>query len=370
LVTVTVPPKAHQSETLWFEKIFARLRVGFWSGAVILGLIQVVMMLLESSVTSRGGVFEIVNNVILDIPIMMGYFVFLVFASKYISTRMQKLQTVSAQLLRIDKNDVKTDGTAQGTSIILDDIKNIAESIRPRTLSRLIRPIYSPRGLLVTWAAVIAVSLIMDLTFYSKDTPIHVILESDIFSIYLLFMVATFLWVFASSMYSMYRIGKLPLNLRHYTEDRTLGLKPFGTACLHIIAVYVVVVLLSFPLFLDQSLPVVIGSIIFLALGPPFFLISLISLRSKLIETKRERQKWITSRHSELVHKIERNRNTPIDGGLANELLAIVQIEKDIQQIHHWPFDHGTPGKLATIVMLPIAVTVLAEYLPHIFKVP
>jgi hypothetical protein len=367
LVTTTVPPKGRQSETLWFEKVFARLRVGFWSGAIILSLIQAVMVLGGYSITSGGLSFEIVS--LLDAPISIGYFVFLVFASKYISTRMEKLQTVTGQLLRIGKKDnVEGDDTAQGNANSLDD-KNTAEFIGPMGLSRLIRPIYSPRGLLVSWAAVIAVSLILDFTFFPRDIPIHIILESEIFSLYLLFMVATFLWVFVSSMYSMYQIGKLPLNLKHYTEDRTLGLKPFGTTCLHIIAVYVVVILLSFPLFLDQSLPVVIGSTIFLALGLPFFLISLLSLRAKLIETKRERQKWITSRHSELVHKIERDPNILIDGGVANELVAIAQIEKDIQQIHQWPFDHATPGKLATIVMLPIAVTVLAEYLPRIFRV-
>src|SRR3989442_13122123 len=41
-------------------------------------------------------------------------------------------------------------------------------------------------------------------------------------------------------MLAIYRAGKLPFQLKPFTEDRILGLKPFGTASMRLASVYAI----------------------------------------------------------------------------------------------------------------------------------
>src|SRR5438093_210889 len=57
---------------------------------------------------------------------------------------------------------------------------------------------------------------------------------------YFFLILALFLWTYGSSMLAIYRAGRLPFQLKPFTEDRTLGLKPFGTASMRLASVYAI----------------------------------------------------------------------------------------------------------------------------------
>jgi len=52
------------------------------------------------------------------------------------------------------------------------------------------------------------------------------------------FILATLFWTFGYSMYSISKIGSLPMTLKPYTQDRTLGLRPFASASFSFTIIY------------------------------------------------------------------------------------------------------------------------------------
>jgi hypothetical protein len=147
---------------------------------------------------------------------------------------------------------------------------------------------------------------------------------------------ATFLWVFLSSMVAIYKMGRLPLRLKIFTDDRTLGLKPFATTSLHLITIYVVAILLTFPIFLYPSFAVELSLTIFLVPGLFFFLVPLFGLHKKMSEARAEKSQLIGLRHSRVMGEVEAAGEQPLGEGLVNELLAIDAIKREIHQMHDW----------------------------------
>lgn len=101
-------------------------------------------------------------------------------------------------------------------------------------------------------------------------------------------------------MYVIYRLGKLPLKMKHFTLDRSLGLKPFGKMCFQLSALYLIVTLMTFtfPFFTELSYPSIIMMSGFVSLGVPLFLVPMLTLRSRLVAEKKLRQEWLSARHA------------------------------------------------------------------------
>jgi len=180
---------------------------------------------------------------------------------------------------------------------------------------------------------------------------------------------ATFLWVFLSSMVAIYKIGRLPLRLKVFTDDRTLGLKPFASTSLHLITIYVIAILLTFPIFLYPNFAVELSLTIFLVPGILFFLVPLFGLHKKMREVRAEKSALVGLRHSRVMSEVEAAGEAPLSEGLVNELLAIDAIKREIHQMHDWPFDIGTVARLTGILGAPLVATVIAAYLIRLFGV-
>ena len=181
---------------------------------------------------------------------------------------------------------------------------------------------------------------------------------------------STFFWVWGYSMYKIYRIGKLPLKLKPFTEDRTLGLKPFGRASLQLTAVYVgflaSVFVTTVPLSTYAS-PVIVLEIGLLLLGMAIFFLPLLTLHAKLVDAKQEATQWISPQYSALVQRLRKEGVENADEKLYHELIAIDKIQRDIDQIHSWPFDVGIVTRLAAIVFSVVAI-LLASFLRTILR--
>lgn len=178
------------------------------------------------------------------------------------------------------------------------------------------------------------------------------------FQLYLLFY-ATFIWTWIYSMYSIYRMGTLRMKLKPFTEDRTLGLRPFGTTSLGLTAVYVgVLAVTTLPLILVGLIPPVEIMIIsgFFLLAPVLFAIPLLPLRTKLLAKKRELSDLVGSRYTRAFARFEDVQDVGLHGNLSAELSSIDMIQRDIHQIHTWPLDTGILVRLIAIVLSVIAI--------------
>ena len=189
-------------------------------------------------------------------------------------------------------------------------------------------------------------------------TPLSALPEELPF-LWFAFVLATFLWAFGYSMYSIYRMGKLPLKLRPYTEDRMLGLKPFGKASLNSTVMYVgVITAFVLPMAFGGTLPLelAVGFLVLYPVGFLLFLLPLLGLHSKLVAAKREELAWIGPRATSLLQKVKARGGDQFDELVAKEVAVLDVIKRDALQIHNWPFDTGILARLIAILLSVVAV--------------
>jgi hypothetical protein len=230
-------------------------------------------------------------------------------------------------------------------------------------------PLYSLRAVLVVWIVLVAASaLVFDPLIFRMSYSVYQSLLRVFITSYLSFIQATFLWVLGYSMYTIYRWGKLPLRLKSFVEDGTLGLSAYGRASLFSVTLYVAAVLLTFPMLVYPSAAVMVSQAIFLTLGLGIFIAPLLGLRRKLTQAKHEKLGWIRLKHRRVMEAIELSGMGLLEGVLVNELIAIDSIRRDLQQIHTWPFNAGVLAKLITVVVLPLVVAMVATYLIRILQ--
>jgi hypothetical protein len=225
------------------------------------------------------------------------------------------------------------------------------------------------RPVLVTWIVLLAAAvLVLEPVFNPGYSLFQNVLRELLYS-YTRLLQATFLWVFLSSMIAIYKMGQLPLKLKIFTDDRTLGLKPFANTSLHLITIYVVANLLTFPIFLYPNFAVELSLTVFLVPGFFFFLVPLLGLHKKMRRARTEKSAMIGLRHSRVMSEVESTGEGLLDERLVNELLAIEAIKREIHQLHEWPFDIGTIARLSGVLGAPMIAAVVAAYVIRFFGV-
>ena len=181
--------------------------------------------------------------------------------------------------------------------------------------------------------------------------------------LWLNFVFATFFWTFGYSMYAINKMGKLPLKLKSYTRDRTLGLKPFATASMNSTLIYFATTTsVIVPVVLGGSIPLELA-LLFLVmypLGLVLFLLPLRSLHSKLVEAKREALAKVTPRYERLVEVV--SGGAKVDQEVANEMAVVDKVQRDVQRFRTWPFDTGIIARLLAI-MISVTAILLSSYI-------
>src|SRR5262249_27535315 len=146
-----------------------------------------------------------------------------------------------------------------------------------------------------------------------------------------------FLLVYGYSMVVVYRAGKLPLRLRPFTEDRMLGLKPFGAVSLRLASVYAVIPIVfavlatvnatSSPngvaIILSTWRPgdfVLVASLVVIGVG--LFFLPLLSIHRQLVDAKHRELEWINPQYSDVIKRMKLVGSGE-RGGLADELSMV-----------------------------------------------
>jgi len=120
------------------------------------------------------------------------------------------------------------------------------------------------------------------------------------------------------------------------------------------------------------------GNAIFLGglilVGVALFLLPLVGIHRRLQEARRRELDWITPRYTTLVQRLKdrMSRSDQLESAdekdaLASELSAVRQVESDIHRIQTWPFDIGVITRLATVLVLPPILGVIARIMILIF---
>ena len=225
------------------------------------------------------------------------------------------------------------------------------------------------RGIVAVWVVlVLATSLVFDPYVFNLYYSPYQELQRVFVTSYIRFIQATFLWVLGCSMYLIYRWGRLPIKLKSFTEDKMLGLNTYGRASLLFVSLYIVAMLLTFPVLVYKSEAVVLSQVVFSLLGLVLFLAPLLSLRRKLVVAKAEKLAWIQKRHSKVIDQIESAGEGPLNPALVSELMAVDSIRNDLQRISGWPFNSGIIVKLLSVVALPLVTYVLATTVMRILS--
>jgi len=331
----------------------AGLGLPFWLWAIIIGFVPTrLLATLDYLIVPPGGP----GGYLLDTALVLSIFlVYFVYAIRFISNRMKRLSEYVKQM----NLDVPVDG---------------------------LRIPFRLANILAVWVILlVAITLL-----FGFPNPTSVFSEHITVIAYFFLILASFLWVYGYSMYAIHRAGKLPLRLKPFTEDRTLGLKPFGTASLRLASIYgVFPVTLTFLelvtleveipggitiIFAPIRLTDMIFSVGLILAGIALFFLPLLSIRKRLQEAKRQELSWVTPRYTTIVKRLkEQISKTPPEDranqtqSLADELTMMRQVQQDIQKIQSWPFDLGVVSRLATVLVIPPILGVLARILILVF---
>jgi hypothetical protein len=224
----------------------------------------------------------------------------------------------------------------------------------------------STKGIPLIWA----ISIIGFAIIGGLPTTVNEFFADHIPTItYFLFILSYFVWTYGVSMLTLYRMGDLPLKLKPFVEDKTLGLRPFGVASLQLTGLYIVLPI-AIALTTAFSAPNLIDLIFITTLtltGLIFFFLPLQSFHRKLSQAKHDELEWINSQYARMIHQLKNGpHGTPTVAGtqmVANELLMVRYVQQDIRQIEEWPIDITILTRLITVLALPPILGVAARIL-------
>ena len=329
-------------------------RLPFWLGAVIVSFVPTkILSTIDYVLAPPQGIGNLILDDALFLSVIMLYFLY---AMRYITRRINRLGDY------VEGMNLGNKALHLGTSYRLSRVLSI-------------------------WIILLG---IITLLSPIPSTIEKVALEQIPVFAYFFLILALFLWTYGSSMLAIYRAGKLPFQLKPFTEDRILGLKPFGTASMRLASVYaifpiIVTITQLFKINVEVPGGVTVepgnfeaGNSIFLGglilVGVALFLLPLVGIHRRLQDARRQELNWITPRYTSLVQRLK-DRMSHSDkfesvnekDALASELSIIRQIESDIHRIQTWPFDIGVITRLATVLILPPILGVIARIMILIF---
>ena len=311
---------------LWFERLSGQLKIPWWSGTILVSsLLFVIPYAVFGAFFGFWDFFLSQIGSVVPLVVLVG--VYCLFASRYIRRK-------------------------------VEDLLQYCESISVEKLG--IRPsaLYGFRPVLIVW---IILDIVQTWAFFpvypSTFTVIQRILVQMPWNLWGIAL-ATLFWTFGYSLVTIYRMGKQPLRLKPFTEDRTLGLKPFGLASLRLTLIFVASWAMLTALQLLQGyvqVQILLADVGAFLLGFVIFLLPLFSLRQRLLSAKREKLRWISQRYTRIMQQFEENSDN-VDQKLVNELRVVDRALRDIQQISTWPFDTGILVRLLAVILSVVAI--------------
>ena len=188
----------------------------------------------------------------------------------------------------------------------------------------------------------------------------------------LLFAVAwgTVFWVYMSSIYGLYVLGRQPLKLKAYSEDTMLGVSPIGYLSLHLAIVYLSVIALgAVATSLYADLFTITSLITFVIIGGALFFLPLTSVHRLMLRARLREHSLLRSQFNQLVtipeDQVPSSSETTLSDlhALLSDLkglIALEIVERKAVSMPTWPFDSKVLGQL-TLVIASATATIIAQ---------
>ena len=231
--------------------------------------------------------------------------------------------------------------------------------------------ILPPVILTIVLAGVLAGSALFQISGFANGivTTFYLVVAYPIFFL----AVLTFVWVYVSAIRGLYELGRKPLLLRPYYEDRMLGLRPFGSLSLLFALVYFAgLALIAYPVVSSLvTLEVLLGLV---GIGIIIFFLPLTAIHRAMLAHKQEEERALLKKARTLLDKSGR----PVDGPTIEDtdvslgavrdelrrLTAVLALDIDknhIDSLPSWPFDTSILGRL-TAILLSVVAIILSRY--------
>jgi hypothetical protein len=195
----------------------------------------------------------------------------------------------------------------------------------------------------------------------------------------LLLSISTLIWEYSAASWGLHRLGRSPLKLKSFLEDRFLGARPIGNVALSLTVAYLGGLLLF---FLDTATFLPVGDpffesffLILLGLGVVLFFLPLNSIHGRM---QAEKADHLGTLGRKLVALRQANRDTASEGPASLERVesAITELvrmkdleitERKLVSTATWPFDAQLLAKLITIIV-SITAVLLARIITDLLK--
>src|SRR6267378_1798772 len=196
----------------------------------------------------------------------------------------------------------------------------------------------------------------------------------------LLFAVAwgTVFWVYMSSIYGLYVLGRQPLKLKAYSEDTMLGVSPIGYLSLHLAIVYLSVIALgAIATSLYADLFTITSLITFVIIGAALFFLPLTSVHRLMLRERLRQRSLLRSQFNQLITIPEAQVPSSSETTLSDlhillsdlkGLMALEIVERKALSMPTWPFDRRVLGQL-TLMIVSATATIIAQIILLALKI-
>jgi hypothetical protein len=169
-----------------------------------------------------------------------------------------------------------------------------------------------------------------------------------------LFGAGSFIWMYVSSLWGLYRIGTEPIKLKPHTEDALLGLGGFGRISLTLTTVFLIAVFLAVYEFtaFATAMPIlltILFSASLITLGICMFFLPLMNIHKRMISERDQ----LRNQNLGAIISVVSEDNTWEDRSQVHSLRKILVLEHEADQIKgipSWPFDTAMIRILAGVV--------------------
>jgi len=165
----------------------------------------------------------------------------------------------------------------------------------------------------------------------------------------------SFIWMYASSIRGLHRLGKERLRFVSYYQDAHMGMKSLGTLSLSFTWVYFVGITLTFFSVNPLPLPILLVVLVLIVLGILLFFYPAYTVHQKMVHEKHTAEIALRNRVSRIMRSLDQREESPEE---IVDLFMFQALEQKVYAISEWPFDMRTLSWFSAIVLTVLGTEV------------
>jgi hypothetical protein len=165
----------------------------------------------------------------------------------------------------------------------------------------------------------------------------------------------TFIWMYASSIRGLHRLGKERLRFVSYYLDAHMGMKSLGTLSLSFAWMYFVGIMLTFFSVNPLPLPILVVVLVLIVFGILLFFFPAYTVHQKMVHEKHAAEKALQNRLSCIMRSLDQKEESPEE---ITDLFMFQALEQKVCMISEWPFDVKTLSWFSAIVLTVLGTEV------------